>query len=148
MDYFEILDLPSELIIEILLKCNKYEIYKFSLTSKNMKNICNLVWKIKYKEDFNDQNDDDYENWLYIYIETWVNDYCKKMRDILKLFVDKNNSQKIVILDIFFKFILDNKDILKLKKTENIRKTIKYKINEFKNDGYKNSDYFYNEIFE
>ena len=70
------------------------------------------------------------------------------MRDILKLFVDKNNSQKIVILDIFFKFILDNKDILKLKKTENIRKTIKYKINEFKNDGYKNSDYFYNEIFE
>jgi hypothetical protein len=143
--------LPNELIVMILLNLSDKELENLCSTTKDLDQICNLVWQIKYENKFGkakenvDENNNNSPNWKELYHKKMVNEFSiQTMKSLNEHFheyefgtIQRANQKMFELLD----YIYQNKELLNLKKLKIFRDVLEEKLFDFLDDAEDSENY-------
>ena len=87
------------------------------------------------------------EDYQKKYIQKWSKNFSIYVNEGFSKAKFRNRYEKIMIIDEIFRYIDNNKDILKLKKFYEFYVLLSFKLFEWEKEGYKKCKYFYEKIF-
>jgi hypothetical protein len=120
-----LLDLPFEIIIQVLSELDIKDLDSFCRSSKQvdyaeekmeMKELCNEIWRNKFFKKFKyDSSLDENKSWRVKYLDQYQKYYMKNMQELFKninRFRDTNDDKSWISI---FDFVVENKEFFELK---------------------------------
>jgi hypothetical protein len=133
----ELFNLPNEMLVMILSNLSAKDMENLCSTTKELKEICNLVWKIKYEKEFGKVNNNvmDATSWKDSYHKKMMDRFVEKIkRDLNRHFDEKEfgtiQKSNEILFDLL-EYIYKNKEILNLKKLKKFKEVLEIKLYEF-----------------
>jgi hypothetical protein len=130
----ELFNLPSEMLVMILSNLSAKDLENLCSTTKELKEICNLVWQIKYEHEFGKENNNNV-NWKDLYHKKMMDQFVEKIKRYLNHHLDEHEygiiQRSNEILFDMLEYIYKNKEILNLKKLKKFRDVLEIKLYEF-----------------